>query len=333
MPIRRPIKSTVKIIHILPYDKNYKKIISDNFGTEDDFSQILSDIGNFEKRVNKNINSDNKHVAKIFLFEPDDTEKLSDFLLRSTHPVRLVIHGEGNPAVIGPSTHGIREYDLLAYQLAIKLSTIIPPERGEVTIDLLACCSAVTERIIVENNQQQEAVEINFAKDLSQSLSIQGLPHITTIGYTGYVTESDSSNKYRVTSAMLTDSRARRAVTQTSLEKAACEYRDGILEQRVDRKILISNREISGRDVDFFRRKAAYAALNRENHARLAEGVIIDLVGANPQPIVVEPRTEGTAAVELNTQIAVSITPSIINSTTVLQARAGGASLTSKNGT
>lgn len=328
MPVRNPIQQTVDTIHILPFNRDYKDIVVARVSPSK-LSKVLHDISEFEDRVDRAVKNNKKRMTKIFLCDAQDAEKLKIFLESSMHPVRLVIHGEGNPAVIGPSNQGLPEYDLLAHEFATVLSTIIPKEGRDITIDLLTCCSAVTEKITCIENDERHAVKINFAKDLSYYLNNLGLNNITTVGYTGYVGENDSANKYRVSSALICEAKAKRNLRQTSQESAAISYQNGVMLTN-NPLVLISGRKFEGEDIDSFRIDAAIHKkifiLQKKAVKLAAENVTAELVvppEENIQPVAEV--SEGSDSDEVTAVVAPEVTAdrvtSIIQSTTLAETR------------
>lgn len=119
----------------------------------------------------------NKHNKKdqfkeYFLEEPNE---LAGVLMKMNEGDTLVIHGEGEPFVIGFAEPTI--YDLYPHRLLkILMDNTLPMDRT-IHIDLLCCHSAATFK------------NTNFARDVAILLGCYGYRNIDVSGYTGLVKE------------------------------------------------------------------------------------------------------------------------------------------------
>jgi hypothetical protein len=115
-----------------------------------------------------------------YLEEPGNLAKV---LLHLQPGDKLVIHGEGEPFMLGfdePSS-----FNLYPHSLAKMLVNAGLPEDKDIEIELLACQSA-------SDYPSPDNGDFNFAKDLSQALSYlgkDGYENITVSGYTGLIEE------------------------------------------------------------------------------------------------------------------------------------------------
>ena len=145
-----------------------------------------------------------------FLYDRDSMSKLTEKL---TPGDTIVLHGEGQPFVIGLDSS--TPYDLDATKLArlLKEANLI----DGVNIELLTCNSAVDYTV-------EDGLTLNFARDTSEALHfLCGYQNINVSGYSGLIVDKENG-KFSVSKTIA----GRNAGDKLSVDAARITYKNGV---------------------------------------------------------------------------------------------------------
>jgi len=186
--------------------------LREHSGLEDDFKKhFLNEKRNVIKIAKKH--KQNLH----YLHDSDSMNDLRHYIENDADEIKLVLHGEGTPFIIGFNQRS--PFDLTAVKFAKLISPYLPRHR-EIKIDLLSCNSAT------------DFDELNFAQNASLVFSSLGFPNIEVIGYTGFVVEK-SNAKFSVSSEYTKSRKGNHA----SLKDAARSYQGGVVKTAAAREM------------------------------------------------------------------------------------------------
>lgn len=149
-----------------------------------------------------------------------DEHSMDDLMRKLQADDEIIIHGEGQPFVIGldvPSPFDIHGQSLAKLFKANQMPDI------QINIVLLSCLSASTYAPSAD-------IDINFARDMSKALNSFGYQNVTVTGYTGFVVVKNSG-KYSVSSILEKSTTG----THASLKDAQMVYLNGdtVIEGRI----------------------------------------------------------------------------------------------------
>lgn len=158
-------------------------------------AKLVNDLTPKNKLNKKNNKQSSNSIYYLFDDSSNGLPKLMEQLKTGD---KLVIHGEGEPFVLGLTVPSC--FDTHGRSLAELLKQAGLPDL-DISIQLLACNSAVD--FPMYSDTQEQIVNINFARDMARALHFEfNKTQVKVIGYTGYVSEKEKKGGFGVSSEL-----------------------------------------------------------------------------------------------------------------------------------